>query len=73
MSIKEKESVVSNAPAGSGKPKNMKTMDGNTAAAHVSYLFTDVAAIYPKPLKLLRWNLKQAQQALFMVPCPPAP
>ena len=47
MSIKEKESVVSNAPAGSGKPKNMKTMDGNTAAAHVSYLFTDVAAIYP--------------------------
>ena len=27
--------------------KTMKTMDGNTAAAHVSYLFTDVAAIYP--------------------------
>ncbi|MGM0379725.1 MAG: pyruvate:ferredoxin (flavodoxin) oxidoreductase [Bacillota bacterium] len=27
--------------------KNMKTMDGNTAAAHVSYAFTDVAAIYP--------------------------
>lgn len=25
----------------------MKTMDGNTAAAWVSYLFTDVAAIYP--------------------------
>ena len=25
----------------------MKTMDGNTAAAYVSYLFTDVAAIYP--------------------------
>ena len=25
----------------------MKTMDGNTAAAHVSYAFTDVAAIYP--------------------------
>ncbi len=25
----------------------MKTMDGNTAAAHVSYMFTDVAAIYP--------------------------
>ncbi len=24
-----------------------KTMDGNTAAAHVSYAFTDVAAIYP--------------------------
>ena len=27
--------------------RNMKTMDGNTAAAHVSYMFTDVAAIYP--------------------------
>lgn len=25
----------------------MKTMDGNTAAAHVSYAFTEVAAIYP--------------------------
>ncbi len=28
-------------------PRQMKTMDGNTAAAHVSYAFTDVAAIYP--------------------------
>lgn len=27
--------------------RSMKTMDGNTAAAHVSYAFTDVAAIYP--------------------------
>ena len=27
--------------------KRMKTMDGNTAAAEVSYAFTDVAAIYP--------------------------
>lgn len=27
--------------------RNMKTMDGNTAAAHVSYAYTDVAAIYP--------------------------
>ena len=25
----------------------MKTMDGNHAAAHASYAFTDVAAIYP--------------------------
>ena len=25
----------------------MKTVDGNTAAAHVAYAFTDVAAIYP--------------------------
>ncbi|MGI6734565.1 MAG: pyruvate:ferredoxin (flavodoxin) oxidoreductase [Anaerovoracaceae bacterium] len=30
-----------------GQKKNMKTMDGNTAAAYVSYAFTDVAAIYP--------------------------
>ncbi len=28
-------------------PRKMKTMDGNNAAAHVSYAFTDVAAIYP--------------------------
>lgn len=27
--------------------KVMKTMDGNTAAAHVAYAFTDVAAIFP--------------------------
>ena len=27
--------------------RKMKTMDGNTAAGHVSYAFTDVAAIYP--------------------------
>lgn len=27
--------------------KTMKTMDGNTAAAYVSYAFTEVAAIYP--------------------------
>lgn len=27
--------------------RKMKTMDGNSAVAHVSYAFTDVAAIYP--------------------------
>ena len=27
--------------------KVMKTMDGNAAAAHIAYAFTDVAAIYP--------------------------
>ena len=26
--------------------KKFKTMDGNTAAAYVSYAFTDVAAIF---------------------------
>ncbi len=28
-------------------PKKMMTMDGNTAAAHVAYAFTEVATIYP--------------------------
>jgi pyruvate-ferredoxin/flavodoxin oxidoreductase len=27
--------------------RKMKSMDGNTAAAHVSYAFTEVAAIFP--------------------------
>ena len=27
--------------------RKMKTMDGNTAAGHVAYAFSDVAAIYP--------------------------
>ena len=29
------------------KEKKFMTCDGNTAAAHVSYMFTEVAAIYP--------------------------
>ena len=42
--------------------RKMKTMDGNTAAAHVSYAFTDVAAIYPitpsgKSLPLIVGNI----------------
>ncbi len=28
-------------------PRVMESMDGNTAAAHVAYAFTEVAAIYP--------------------------
>ena len=27
--------------------RKLKTMDGNNAAAHVSYAFTEVAGIYP--------------------------
>ena len=27
-------------------PRAKQTMDGNTAAAHVAYAYTDVAAIY---------------------------
>ncbi|MFC2095080.1 pyruvate:ferredoxin (flavodoxin) oxidoreductase [Candidatus Bipolaricaulota bacterium] len=31
----------------SGSTQHMKSIDGNTAAAHVAYAFSDVAAIYP--------------------------
>jgi pyruvate-ferredoxin/flavodoxin oxidoreductase len=31
----------------SGRVQHMKSIDGNTAAAHVAYAFSDVAAIYP--------------------------
>ncbi|MDD7024504.1 MAG: pyruvate synthase, partial [Oscillospiraceae bacterium] len=27
--------------------RKLKTMDGNTAAAHVAYAFSEVSAIYP--------------------------
>ena len=37
--IKQKEGYIMS--------RKLKTMDGNTAAAHVAYAFTDVAAIYP--------------------------
>lgn len=35
--------------------KLMKTMDGNEAAAYVSYAFTEVATITPLPL-LHQWQ-----------------
>ena len=60
--------------------RKKKTMDGNSAAAHVSYAFTEVAAIYPitpsstmaeetdamaaKRSRWRRWSLR---------PVPPAP
>lgn len=31
-------------------PRSKKSMDGNTAAAHVAYAFTEVAGIYPLSL-----------------------
>lgn len=38
----------------------MKTMDGNTAAAHVAYAFTDVAAIYPiTPSSVMAENIDE--------------
>ena len=33
--------------------RKMKTMDGNHAAAHASYAFTDVAAIFPITLYIV--------------------
>ena len=55
--------------------RKMKTMDGNHAAAHASYAYTDVAAIYPingqqteEPIfsatqfRLQRCSLRQVQQ-----------
>ena len=55
--------------------RKLKTMDGNTAAAHVAYAFTEVAAIYPitpsSPMKkstLLKCSQKEEQQAPFTVP-----
>ena len=42
--------------------RKMKTMDGNNAAAYASYAFTDVAAIYPRPVL----------RALSTVLCPQA-
>ena len=29
------------------KKRKFQTMDGNQAAAHIAYMFTEVAAIYP--------------------------
>src|SRR4030042_958376 len=42
-------SVQSGKALADAKPKNkvMQTIDGNTAASHVAYAFSDVAAIYP--------------------------
>ena len=62
--------------------RKMKTMDGNHAAAHASYAFTDVAAIYPitpsSPMaeatdesvmkfRLQRCSLRLVQQVLYTV------
>ena len=45
--------------------KKMKTMDGNTAAAHVSYAFTEAAAIYPitpsSPMARVNWTSGRTQ------------
>ena len=65
------------------KEKKFMTMDGNAAAAHVAYMFTEVAAIYPitwtsglpqvartssvRPFSCRRCSLRQVPQVLFTV------
>ena len=40
--------------------RNLKTMDGNTATAHVAYAFSEVAAIYPiTPSSTMAENIDQ--------------
>ena len=40
--------------------RNKKTMDGNTAAAHVAYAFSEVAAIYPiTPSSVMAENIDE--------------
>ena len=48
------------------------TMDGNEAAAHAAYAYTEVATTFSaRRFRLQRCSLKQAQQALFMAPSQP--
>ena len=53
------------------KNKFMKSVDGNTAAAHIAYAFTDVAAIYPitpsSPMGELLMNGLQKEEKIFLV------
>ena len=43
--------------------RKMKTMDGNQAAAHVSYAYTEVAAIYPiTPSSVMPEHVDNGQQ-----------
>ena len=66
--------------------RQLKTMDGNTAAAHVAYAFTEVAAIYPitpssAPCAVIAHSfgcrvaiqLASEQPELFMAPLMPEP
>ena len=51
--------------------RKMKTMDGNHAAAHASYAFTDVAAIYPitpsSPMAEATDEWQQTEEPIFLV------
>ena len=47
------------------KKRMMKTMDGNTAAAYISYAFTDVAAIFPITARLANFFAFSPTMARF--------
>ena len=52
--------------------RKLKTMDGNTAAAHVSYAFTEVAGIYPiTPSSPMADNVDQWAAQGRTAPWPP--
>ena len=57
--------------------RKKKSMDGNTAAAHVSYAFTEVAGIYPiTPSSPMADNVDQwaaASSRCSPRPAPPVP
>ena len=40
------------------KEKKFITCDGNEAAAHVSYMFSEVAAIYPPPAVVRTYGVR---------------
>ena len=44
-----------------GKEKKFITCDGNTAAAHVAYMFSEVAAIYP-----IKVDKQEAMETFFV-------
>ena len=58
--------------------RKMKTMDGNQAAAHVSYAYTEVAAIYPitpssvMPEHIDEWAT-EGRENIFVQRCSPRP
>ena len=51
------------------KEKKFITCDGNAAAAHVAYMFTEVAAIYPiTPTNHQTLNFLKEKKILYSVP-----
>ena len=48
-------------------PRAKQSMDGNTAAAHVAYAYTDVAAIYPITPSSPLTSGQQQDRRIFLV------